>query len=300
LTFETFLNVFMDTHRHKASCSPRPRLPCSVHCRPPSSMFDRGSVFTIVFQALFHLLFMSWGVRYAKSLEESTNLVRDSKVSIHSQHHFGERLGKLVNVLSKKPVQFSKDEDSKAASIFRRAPFRPNYETNLVFMFGIVQSTTSLLVNHQGMPFYQSILESRDLCKAFCIATTFFLICVTGMMPRITAFMDIKPFPSWHCKFVVMGLAVANVLACLLGRWIAVRFIATTKGGICETVLKHVNNRYTAADQEENLLREEAKLNARGLKIFFGLLVYFIFGEFIPIGLKAPRRGSKVVSNTIL
>jgi hypothetical protein len=46
-----------------------------------------------------------------------------------------------------------------------------------------------------------------------------------------------------------------------------------------------------AADQEEKLLREEAKLNARGIKMFCGLLVYFIVGDIISEGMKAPLRG---------
>jgi hypothetical protein len=269
-----------DAFRYRASCNPRPRLPSSIAFRPPTTMFEPGSMVTTVGQALSHLLFMSGAVSYSKGLGSLGTLARAGKIGLNSLIPFGDRLGKVVNTLSKYSLQDTEDgsdENNSAFSFFRRPAFKPNYETNMVFLFSVIQFVISSVLNHRGRPFYHGILESREFCKACCLSVVFFMVCVTGISPRLNAFLDVKSFPSAKSKLVVVGLAAGNAFCCILFHWLATHFFDTN----VDKSVENESNRDrtgspTAADLEERLLREESETNALMVKMFCGLLVYFL------------------------
>jgi hypothetical protein len=271
---EVSLSMNLDSLRYGASCTPRPRLPSSVLRRPPSSIFEMGSLLSIVLQAISHLAFMSWSVSYARSLEETA--IQTERCTIKNLTPFGTRLEKFVNVLAKSPIETDSEDEKKPFHFFRRRPFRPNYETNVVFMFSVLQGALSALMSHQGKPYYQSVLESRAFCKLLCLTVAFFLICVTGSMTQITSFLDVKPFPTWQSKVVIIGLAIGNGVACVLSRWIAAQISSHPIKDIEESSKKRKTEIEVAADLEEKLLQEEEEMNASGIKVFVGLLVYIL------------------------
>jgi hypothetical protein len=271
---EVSLSMNLDSLRYGASCTPRPRLPSSVLRRPPSSMFETGSLVSTVLQALSHLAFMSWTVSYVKSLQEMA--IQTERCLIKNRTPFGTRLEKLVNILSASPIETKSEDEKKPFHFFRRPPFQPNYETNVVFMFSVLQAALSVLVSHQGKPYYQSVLESRAFCRLLCFIVAFFVICVTGSMPRITSFLDVKPFPTWQSKVVIVALAIGNVVACVLSRWIAARITSTTKRDTEDSAKNPKTESDVAADLEEKLLQEEEEMNARGVKVFVGVIMYIL------------------------
>lgn len=286
---EVFLSMNLDAFRYGASCLPRPRLPTSVLCRPSSSIFETGSLLSTILQAVSHLLFMSWGVSYARKLQESTTTSKVERIGIHNLTPFGTRLDKFVNVLSASPLHSDGEDEKKPFVFFRRPPFRPNYETNVVFMFSVLQGALSAIVNHQGKPYYHSVLESRAFCRMLCFTAGLFLICVTESMPDLTNFLNVKPFPTWQSKLVIIGLAIGNVVACILSRWIATRFVSTTTKDEPRDSDSSSSISGVAADLEETLLREEAEMNARGVKLFLGLLVYLLV-DILVDATKAPGK----------
>jgi hypothetical protein len=287
LIAEISLSMNLDSLRYSASCIPRPRLPSSVFCRPALSMFETGSLISTVLQAISHLVFMSWGVSYARGLQHSTKTYQVEKIGLHNLHPLGNRLGKFVSILSSSPLHTDEENKKQPFSFFRRPPFQPNYETNVVFMFSVLQSALSALVTHRGKPFYQSVLENRAFCKILCFTVAFFVICVTDLMPRMTNFLDIKPFPTWHSKLVIVSLAVGNYMACVLSQWVGNQCSPDTSRTSCtDASIELESENQVAADVEEKLLQEEAEMNAKGIKLFFGLLIYFLV-DIVAEGLKS-------------
>ncbi|KAL3917802.1 MAG: hypothetical protein SGILL_004538 [Bacillariaceae sp.] len=282
---ETIAYLAIENYRYRASCQPRPRLPSSAACRPPITMFEPASLFATVGQAVTHLMFMSWAVNYSKRLGDKGAMSSSGKIGLNSLTPFGHRLGMVVDTLSKQSMQGAagivdeEEENDKSYSFFRRPAFKPNYETNMVFLFSILQVAISSVVNHQGRPFYHGILESRDFCKACCAAVAFFMASVSGLMPRLNTLLDVKPFPPGKSKLVVVSLAVGNVLCCVLCQWIATRFLSSNNNlnedeDSLEEDEDHGGGAASAADFEERLLREESTMNWKGIRMFCGFLVY--------------------------
>jgi hypothetical protein len=276
---ELFFYQLLETARSKASCTPRPRLPNSVSDRPPTSLFQFVSIFGIFSQAIIHVSCMAFSVRYAKHLESDVS-ESVGKGIIRLNHSFGStslKLGKLLDALSKRSVLDGMEGQTNPNPFFQRSPFRPNYETNSVFFFSILQSAISALVSHQGAPFYRSVLESRDLCAMSGITLLFVMVCITGKISSITNFLQVKPLPSRFAKVVFLGIVTINIIACAICRLIMDNFLFTSKSAELETVKSDRETQSkNAADHEEKLLSEEIEYNLKGLRFFCVLIAYFM------------------------
>jgi len=145
----------------------------------------------------------------------------------------GKKLGKLFDSVSKRSLSntaFDVENTSKSNPfLFQRQKFRPNYETNTVFILSVLQSAISALVSHKGYPFYHGILESRDFCRWLCITFLFVIVCITGSMPSLISFLDIKPLPSKRSKLVFLGISMINIIACVLCRRIMDQLLPTVR-----------------------------------------------------------------------
>lgn len=281
---EIFFYQILESARSKASCTPRPRLPNSVSDRPPTSLFQFVSIFGILSQAMIHISCMALSVKYAKHLaNDARDGVGVEKIKLASI--FGSeslKLGKLMDTLSKRSLQDVSQGQTNPNPFFQRAPFRPNYETNSVFIFSILQSALSALVSHKGAPFYRSVLESRDLCVASGITLLFVLACITGKMPSFTSFLQVKPLPSRLSKLVFLGIVMINIIACAFCRLIMDNFLSKTQSFDEGTMAsKKATLSKNAADHEEKLLSEEREYNLKGLVFFSAIIVYFLMDTIV-------------------
>ena len=274
---ELFFYSFLENARSKASCTPRPRLPSTVSDRPPTSLFQFVSIFGIISQAIIHISCMALSVRYAKHIESDGKGGILAK-NIRLENSFASdslKIGKLIDTLSKRSLMDGAEGDTNENPFFRRPPFRPNYETNSVFMLSILQSAISALVGHTGAPFYRGILESRELCTASAMILVFVMICITGKMPLFTKFLQVKPLPSRNTKLAFIGIVVVNIVACAFCRLLMDSFLAKSNGiePDATATRTHATN---AADHEEKLLSEEKEYNLKGLRIFLAIIAYLL------------------------
>jgi len=288
---ELILYQMLESARYNASCKPRPRLPNSIIDRPPTSMFQFGNVLATVFEAIIHISCMTVSVRYAKHLENDMKLTTKGKERIRLNHLFlskGKKLGKLFDSISKRSLSnttFDMENTSKSSPfLFQRPQFRPNYETNTVFILSVLQSAISALVSHKGNPFYHGILESQDLCRWFCITLLFVIVCITGSMPSLISFLDVKPLPSKRSKLVFLGISMMNIIACVLCRRITDQLLPTARFSSRNNKVTMYNDhtkksqefKKNAADREEELLLEETHLNRKEIVLFCALVVYLL------------------------
>jgi len=214
---------------------------------------------------------MAVAISYGRHLEKTSGSIKSSQIKLVEGRR-NKKLGKVLSALAESELQ---DENEKfEPGLFRRPPFRPNYETNIVFIMSILQSTVSSLINHKGKPYYRTILESRELCFVSAVTALFSVVCITGNFPFILDILEIRPLPSRKSKFILLGIITFNILACIgcktLSEFLFLRKRETTVPRVKVSITK------TAADAEETLLIEEAKQNRRGMMITFGLLGYLV------------------------
>jgi len=268
---ELFMYQIVESARYTASCTPRSRLPPSRLLRPAQSMFHGSFLLSTVAQAAIHLATMAVAVSYGRHLEKTSGSIKSSQIKLVEGRR-NKKLGKVLSALAESELQ---DENEKfEPGLFRRPPFRPNYETNIVFIMSILQSTVSSLINHKGKPYYRTILESRELCFVSAVTALFSVVCITGNFPFILDILELRPLPSRKSKYILLGIITFNVLACIgcktLSEFLFLRKRETTVPRVKVSITKN------AADAEETLLIEEAKQNRRGMMITFGLLGYLV------------------------
>lgn len=275
---ELFMYSIVDNARYKASCTSRPRLPHSASLRPQISLFSPASLFSTLSQAGIHLLTMALGVDYARKLEIQSGTTSRRSIRLSEGPH-SPKLSKFLEALA--ATEAASDDDT-GASLFRRPPFQPNYETNMVFLLSILQSAISSLVNHKGKPFYRSLLESRELCFASVLTAFLIVILVVESFPMLNNVLQLKSLPSNESKLVFLGIAAANTVGCIFSRTIVDALTARHQRLGAPTAKKEkeilVSEKDTdeelAADLEERLLTEESGQNLRTILLALGSLTY--------------------------
>lgn len=269
---ELFMYQIVESAGYIASCTPRPRLPPSRSYRPSESMFDPACIFFTVAQAATHLAAMAIGVNYGRRLERVDTLSKVSLISL-AEGSRDRKISKLLGALADR--QNVDDQIDETMSIFRRPQFRANYETNVVFIFSILQSAVASLTNHRGKPFHRSILESRELCFAACATLLFSTVCIAENFPFINGLLELRPMPSRKSKFIILSIAMVDVLVCII-----CRIFSEIPLKRYATAPKVNSESDVAADLEEKLLEEESKQNLRGVFMVFGLLAFLVLEIF--------------------
>ena len=283
---EIMFYSYLDAARNKASCTPRPRLPKSASDRPPSSIFQFVSIFGVIFQLIIHVSCMAIGIGYAKHLESETRDGNENEGRIGLDFILESnsiKLEKLMDTLAKRSLMQATEGETNPNSFFQRAPFRPNYESNIVFLFSILQSAISVLVGHKGAPFYRSILESRDLCVTSGFTLLFVMVCIGGRFSLVTNFLQVKPLPSTFAKLVFFGIIMINIIACVCCRLIMDSFLsAKNPCRLDKSTLGMTSQAKNAADHEEKLLSEEREHNLKCLRFFCAMVVYLFVDVVLP------------------
>jgi magnesium-transporting ATPase (P-type) len=263
---EMTMYILVDQARYKASCTPRPRLPKAQSLRPPQSMFQPAAILRTIGQAGVNLIIMSIGVRYARGLEGTSTI--ESKYRLQIQGSNPPKISKMLAALAVSSTgEASENDEVTTASLFRRPPFHPNYETNVVFILSILQNMLVSLANHKGKPFYRTILESRPL-NTMSVATVGLCVAlIAETSPKMNTFLQLKAMPTKKSQAVFFTIVLLNIVASNLVNRIFSKTDPTEKA-------TPVSDRDLAADLEERLLREESAQNLRSTVIALAIFAY--------------------------
>jgi magnesium-transporting ATPase (P-type) len=267
---ELMMYLSIDRTSYSASCTARPRLPQSRSLRPPASMFHPSSFFPTLAQAVIHLTSMTVGVNYGSKLQSGFAEKKKGPIIRSFQTAQSGNLAKLANAFASQSK--SEDQEEEKTGIFGRPPFRPNYETNIVFVFSVLQAAVSSLINHKGKPFYGSILESRPLCLSAGVAVLFAVACMAETFPFINDFLELRRMPSRQSKLILLSIAFADVALCVLCRFLSSQLLDSKE---VQEVLPY-SDLDIAADAEEKLLGEESKQNRNLVLIMFSFMVHML------------------------
>jgi hypothetical protein len=280
LAFLAFSSQALYGFSYRTSSTPRPRLPPSVHFRP-RSLFHKSSFVPILFQAVAHTVTMALAVKYAKTISfDEAHQTKHVKTHIKTLISSGgpEKLRKLSDALASHSSMSLSGEEMTRTDFFGRPVFQPSYLCNVAFLFSIFQYTISKLLNHQGMPFYESLSESRPLCDTagFMLFSVLALVCES--FPSMNVRFGLKMLPSPRAKLTFVAILALDVAIGLLGKWAGHVLSATESARplVRSDRSKGIIGQETAADVEEKLLREERFLNQKRMLLLLSLSLCLI------------------------
>jgi manganese-transporting P-type ATPase len=261
---ENMFYMLVDQQRCQQSRIPRPRIPSSPSMRPPISMFHPAAMLRTMGQAALNLITMNVAVRYAKELERKSGTHAAFLLQLRGDHP--RKLSQILTAIASSAAKESNTIDATAASVFRRPPFRPNYETNVIFLFSVLQNMLVSLTSHRGHPFSRGVLESGAFSSFAVGVAAFCVVCVVESSPKLNSLLQLKRLPDRKSRLVLLGLVVFNTLACLGFNWLL--------GGTCDLRSSSSSDDTFAADLEERLLKEESDRNLRRCYMGIGLIGY--------------------------
>lgn len=271
MTLEHMLYLLVDQQRFQVSRIPRPRLPVSPLTRPPASMFEFTAILRTVTQALLNLIIMNVAVRYAKGLEMASG-VKD-RFHLELGGNYPPKLSQILKAIASAASATSnheqEDDGPRVASLFRRPRFQPNFETNAIFIFSVLQNMLISLTNHRGNPFCRGVLESETLSSLALAVVGICVACVSESFPKLNTMLQLKAWPHRASQRVFLGFLILNILTSLGVNWI---FLSA------ETAVPHTasksKSKKDAAGLEEKLLAEEFDRNLRRCFIGIGIICY--------------------------
>jgi hypothetical protein len=196
--------------------------------------------------------------------EELRRLIRTPEVAPNAAEEKKSMRQLLLESLVSTPVSSPTENESPAfMKLFQRAPFKPNFLTNILFLMSVFQTGVSTLVNHKGKPFYRSILEDRHLIVAIGIPLLGCLSLLAEGVKPINGFLELRSLPTARaqlCLFATFGIDLVGCwicsVLCQLGSDKVIKSVRVEEG-----FHSHVGQEEIAADKEEKLLEEESEEN---------------------------------------
>lgn len=263
---ELALMMALDQGQDDVSYIPRPRISA---IRPKESLFHPSVALSVFLQALVHLFVLNLGVFGAGKLQ-----------SQHSSkpHGLSVRLAKS-RLEGNIPVVTTGEMDMGDGNLLGRAPFRPNYVTNAVFLISLFQNMMVSIINHSGAPFHGSLLESKSFCLASFFSATLTVALLLELRPFLNKILQLAPMNSPHFKRLMMVLLFVDGVGSLVADSLSMYFLdyelfqmrRSTKGD--ETDI----DSDLSADLEESLLLEERVGNTKMLTgVCLAFFVYLI------------------------
>ncbi|CAB9508222.1 Probable cation-transporting ATPase 13A4 [Seminavis robusta] len=280
---DMILYTFLDFASYQESCKMRPRLPRSK--RPSTqSLFAPANFFSVVGQVFVHLLSTEMGILFARKLEdESANDAAVPRVLIRAVGSQSPRVAAWTNAMAKSAASGYSDQQGKK-NFLGMTKFVPNYETNVVFVLSIIQTIVTTLLMHKGDPFYLSILESQNLCFFAGLSGIVVVASILDSFPQLNQILELRPWKSKKAKFCVLGLALADTIACsgieYMSRHIFQKTLSMKKP-YQSTAPTKIRAAKTAANLEEDALREETRKNLRVLLICTIVMLTMTLGAAI-------------------
>lgn len=242
----TFI-MAMDQGQSEVSSRPRSRIP---RIRPHESIFHVTTATSVLLQSIIHLFLLSKGVKGAKLMESYSNRYTDGL-----RVRFSDMLLQGMDM----PVS----EGGNERNVLGRVPFRENLVTNVVFLLSIFQNVMISSINHSGVLFHGSLLESKSFCVWASISILFCTSIALEVQPSINRMLQLAPMSSKVFQTFLISLFFLDAVFAFVADRLCIFFLDRQQW----VALRAVKNKEPiegseyAADIEENLLNDVRKKN---------------------------------------
>lgn len=259
--------MFMDSALIDISSLPRGRI---SNVRPRTSIFHPAVALSIVLQGIIHLFVLNKGVHGANILQS---------------YHEGEAkrglLIRLAQSSTASAVSSGNFESMPTANLLGRRPFKPNYVTNIVFLLSIFQNTMISIMNHCGLPFHGSLLESKTFCLWSSISVLFVILLTVELQPNINKVLQLAPMNSRPLRvFILLLFAIDGLLVLIVDR-LCILFLDKSLWSKLGKDLHYDENSAFAADMEEKLLMSERNTNVNMIRSIAFVMILLLIKSFL-------------------
>ena len=245
---ELALIMAMDKGQCDVSCLPRANI---SRIRPKDSFFHPSVALSVLLQALIHLYVLNKGVHGASMMQSESD-----------NHRNGLSI-RLVNSALAGVMPVTSEGEGGKGNLLGRSPFRPNCVTNVVFLLSIFQNVMITFINHSGLPFHGSLLES----KSFCIWSTISVLCCVALVleiePGLNKILQLAPMTSKPFRMFVLSLFIFDGLASYAADRLCLYFLDRDLWIEQQQSVEVAAESELASDIEEKLLADERNKNAR-------------------------------------
>lgn len=242
--------MLMDNALMEISCLPRARI---SNVRPSTSIFHPAVSLSIFLQGIIHLFVLNKGVHGANMLQS---------------YQDGEaKKGLLIRVAqltgAKRGISLGNMENMPTANLLGRTPFKPNHVTNVVFLLSIFQNTMISIMNHCGLPFHGSLLESKTFCLWSSMSILFVIVLALELQPKVNNVLQLAPMNSRPFLIFILLLFAIDGILVFISDHLCVRFLDNHLWSNLGKDVEYEENSGLAADVEEKLLKSERNSNKR-------------------------------------
>ena len=259
--------MLMDQGQCDISSMPRSRIP---RIRPNDTIFSPAVTCSILLQSAIHLFVLTKGVHGAKTMQ-----------MLGSGQEGGLRIRFKQSMLKGMNLPMT-EADQGGGSIFGRKIFRPNLVTNIVFLLSIFQNVIISSVNHAGLPFHGSLLESRPFCTGAMMSIIFCIAITLEVRPSINKLLQLAPMSSQYFQIFVISLFLFDGVSAVLADRLCIYFLDKQLWIELQKMKKSepMHDSEYAADIEESLLHSTRQRNSNFIQRMATLSVIFLMFNF--------------------
>ena len=258
--------IAMEKGQCEVSCLPRAKI---SRLRPKDSIFHPAVSLSVVLQAIIHLYVLNKGVHGASMWQSE----RDS--------HRGGLSIRLMNSALAGVMPVTSSAGSKEGNLLGRSPFRPNCVTNVVFLLSIFQNVMITLINHSGLPFHGSLLESRSFCIWATVSVLMCIAMVLEVEPGLNKILQLAPMTAKSFRTFVLSLFLFDGLASFAADRLCLYFLDRDLWRERRNPIEFAGTSELASDMEEKLLADERKKNAKVIGILIAGCLLSVSYRFI-------------------
>ena len=153
--------------------------------------------------------------------------------------------------------------------------------SNISVSLSLIQSILTTLVFHKGAPFYTSILESPSLCLWSSLTILISVACMLETFPYLNGLFELRPWMIKKHRFFVLFLATADTVACAMierySRQRVHRRLLKAQSKSRDAKMARRQNKATAADLEDQMLREKSQMSLKMIRVFVGIVCLMVF-----------------------
>ena len=91
--------------------------------------------------------------------------------------------------------------------------FEPNLLNSTIFLISLTMQVSTFVVNYQGRPFRESLLENKPLRNALGIVLLIAYVCASEQFPEFNEYLELVPFPS-SVKIQLLLVMTGDLVLC--------------------------------------------------------------------------------------
>ena len=92
--------------------------------------------------------------------------------------------------------------------------FKPNVKNSVVFLYSMVLTASTFMINYEGEPFMQPLKENTKLYKTLGFMWVVAAVAIFDASDLVREWLQLVPFPTEEFQFQVAGALIVDTALC--------------------------------------------------------------------------------------